>query len=96
MWLHVQLCSGRKRMSAASSHSAGSGSSNAWMWSKASCACRASMSYIELAVLDSFPCVINPVGGCLWASCMHHRSHSAYACGSGFSSDVHVICLCAA
>ena len=96
MWPHVQLCSVRTRMSAASSHSAGGGSSESWRWSKASCACRGSVSSIQLAALDSYPCVITPVGGCLWASCMHRRSCWAYARGSGFSSAILVICLCAA
>ena len=96
MWLHVQLCSVRIRTSAASSHSVGGGSSDSWMWSKASWGCPASVSSMQLAALNSCSCVITPVGAHLWASYMHCRSRSAYARGSGSLSVFLVICLCVA
>ena len=93
MWFHVQLCSVRMRIGAASSHSVGDGPSDSWMWSKASCACRASVGSIQIPVLDTRPCITTPVGGFWWASCMHRRICWAYAHGSGRLSAAAVICL---
>ena len=75
MWFHVQLCSVRIRMSAASSHSVGGGSSDFWMCSKASCACRASMNSIQLAVLDSCSLGFHPYWR-LFVALLHARARA--------------------
>ena len=66
MWFHVQLCSVRMRLSAASSYAARRGKSDARKWSLASCASRTSVSPIQVPVLDTHLCVTTPVGDFRW------------------------------
>ena len=91
------LCSVRTRHATASSYAVGGEPSVSCMWSKASCACCASVRSIQLLVLDSRPCVTTPVGVFWWTSRMHRRISWAYARGSGLLSAAASanICLCA-
>ena len=97
VWFDVRLRSVSTRLAAASSYAMGGWLSDSWMWSTASCACYASVSFIQPPVLGTCPFVTTPVGPCQRAFCMHRRILWAYARESGFPSAAMpaVICLCA-
>ena len=56
MWFNVEPCRARMRPAAVSSCVCDNGSSDSWMWSKASCTSCASASSIQPLALDTRPC----------------------------------------